>query len=59
MCMFAYLISYMACEKGKFLYRVHQIPSVFGKCFKKKTTRYFLKFLFLFESTILDEVAVV
>ena len=25
----------------------------FGKCFKKKTTEYFLKFLFLFESTIL------
>ena len=25
----------------------------FGKCFQKKTTEYFLKFLFLFESTIL------
>ena len=32
-------------------YRVRQIP-FFEKCFKK-TTKYFLKFLFLFESTIL------
>ena len=25
----------------------------FGKCFKRTTTEYFLKFIFLFESTIL------
>ena len=29
---------------------------VFGKCFKKKTTEYFLKFLFLFESTTHPEI---
>ena len=32
-------------------YRVHQI-TFFWKILKKKTTEYFLKFLFLFESTI-------
>ena len=35
-----------------FLYRVRQITFSFLKCYKK-TTEYFLKFLFLFESTIL------
>ena len=34
------------------LYRVRQITFSFLKCYKK-TTEYFLKFLFLFESTIL------
>ena len=33
-------------------YRVRQIPFFIGKCFKKKTTEYFLNFRFLFESTI-------
>ena len=36
------------------MYRVRQIPLFYGKCFKRKTTEYFLKFLFLFESTILS-----
>ena len=35
-----------------FKYRVRQITFSFLKCYKK-TTEYFLKFLFLFESTIL------
>ena len=35
-------------------YKVHQITFCFWKMIKKKTTEYFLKFLFLFESTILS-----
>ena len=37
----------------KKMYRLRQIRLFFEKCFKKKTTEYFLKFLCLFESTIL------
>ena len=33
-------------------YRVRQIPLFFWKMLKNKTTEYFLKFSFLFESTI-------
>ena len=39
---------------GIWKYRLPQIPFFFGKCFKiTKTAEYFLKFLILFESTIL------
>ena len=42
-CFFGILFEYTGSDKYLF----------FGKCFKKKTTEYLLKFVFLFESTIL------